>query len=184
MMSFRVKFLSKLALLAAFAVFSMAAMAQDNSKPADPGSAATQDNTPHKGFGKHGREGFGGRHDGPGGMMGELRGIDLTDTQKQQIHSIMESNKPDQATMDQVRTLMEAKRNGTITPEQQEQLTAFKQQSREKAESIHQQIQSILTPEQIAQIEKNKREMKERWEKRRQEREQNNQQAPAKPTDN
>ena len=182
-MSLRAKFLSILALFAAFAVFSMSATAQDTTPPAKDGTAATQ-KPDGKGFGRRGhREMFRGHH---GAMMGGLRGINLTDAQKQQIHSIMESNKPDQATMDQMRTLMEAKRNGTITAEQQEQLKAFRQQGKAKAESIHQQIQSILTPEQIAQIEKNKAERKERWEKRRELREQNKQTTPPadKPTNN
>jgi Spy/CpxP family protein refolding chaperone len=86
--------------------------------------------------------------------------------------------------MDQMHTLMEAKRDGTITPEQQEQLKTLRQQGKEKAQSIHQQIQAILTPEQIAQIEKNKQERKERWEQRRQQGEPNKPQTPDKPTDN
>lgn len=182
-MLLRSRFLSMVALLAAFGAFSMAAMAQDDSKPADQG-AVTQDKTQRRGFGKHGREGF---RQGPGRMMGELRGITLTDGQKQQIHAIMESNKPDQASMDQMRTLMEAKRGGTLTAEQQEQLKAIKQQGRTRAESIHQQIQSILTPDQIAQIEKNKQERKQRFEERRQkwqERKTDPQPAPDKPVDN
>ena len=178
-MSLRVKLLSKLVLLAAFAAFSTAAMAQNTSTTPNP----TPDNAPQKGFGRHHGDGFFGGPGGPWGMMGELRGVNLTDTQKQQIHSIFESNKPDQATMDQMRTLMEAKRDGTITPEQKEQFKTFRQQRLAKAESINQQIRSILTPDQLGQIEKNKQEMKERFEQRRQMREQTKP-TPDKPTDN
>lgn len=183
-MSLKVKLLSKLALLAVFAAFTVAAMAQDNSKPTDQGAVGTQDNAPRKGFGRHGGGDFHGPHGGPGMMMGELRGITLTDAQKQQIHTIMETNKPDQASMEQMRTLMEARRAGTLTADQKEQFKTIRQQGRAKAESVHQQIQSILTSDQIAQIEKNKQERKERFEKRRLEREQKAPTVTEKPTDN
>jgi protein CpxP len=121
----------------------------------------------------------GGRH----GMFG-LHGVDLTDAQKQQIKSIMDSNKPDQATMEEMKTLGQAKRYGTQTGDQQTRLKALRDQGRAKRESIHQQILSILTPEQREKLEAQKKENRERWEQRKQMREQNKQAAPDKPADN
>jgi len=99
----------------------------------------------------------------------------------------MESNKPDQASMDQMRTLMEAKRNGTLTAEQKDQLKAIRQNGEAKHKAVHEQIMAVLTPEQLQQVEQNKQEMKKRMEERRQMREQRQATPPAapdKPTDN
>jgi Spy/CpxP family protein refolding chaperone len=164
-MALRSKFLSTLSILAALAVFSLAAMAQDTT-PATPGSPAPGTKGPHRGFGgPEGRRGPGGRD---GMMMGELRDINLTDAQKQQIHTIMENNKPDQAQMEQMRSLMDAKRNGTLTADQEAQLKAFRQERMAKGKQIHDQIMAVLTPEQIQQVEQHKKEMKEHWEQKQQ----------------
>lgn len=178
-MSLKNKFLSVAALTVAVGAFSVAASAQDSS-------ATSQDNTQkverrEKGFGKgmHG-----GRHGKRGGMMRGLRGIELTDAQKEQMRAIREANRPDEATKIELRTLVEAKRNGTLTADQQERLQLLKQQSREKAQAIHQQMLAILTPEQLQQLEQKKQEMKQRWEERRQMRRQNAPQSTEKPTDN
>lgn len=185
-MSLQAKFLSTLTLFAAFAAFSTAAMAQDASQQPTQDSTVKQKKSDRKGFGmdKPRGEGFRGKHrGGKGGMMFGLRGVNLTDAQKGQMRSIRESNRPDPATMQQMRSLMQAKRDGTITAEQQEQFKTLRQQAREKGESVHQQIMAIFTPEQLQQIEQNKQEMKKRFEERRQMREQNKP-VPDKPTDN
>src|SRR4051812_29476067 len=99
-----------------------------------------------------------------GGMMRMFHDLDLTDAQKTQIHSIMEANKPDQATMEEFRTLRKAKEDGTLTAEQQDRLTALRGQQKEKMQSIHSQIMAVLTPDQIAKLEKEKQERKQNWE--------------------
>lgn len=185
-MSLKNKFLSVTALTVAVGAFSVMASAQDSS------AAASQDNTQkvekrERGFGKRGGFGKGmqgGKFGKRGGMMHGLRGIELTDTQKEQFRAIREANRPDEATRTEMRSLMEAKRAGTLTAEQQERLQAFKQQNREKAQAVHQQIMAILTPEQLQQLEQKKAEMKQRWEERRQMRRQNAPQSTEKPTDN
>jgi Spy/CpxP family protein refolding chaperone len=116
------------------------------------------------------RKGFrGGKR---GGILGELRGIELTDVQKEQIRSIMEANRPDPATMEEMRTLMKAKRDGTITAEQEERFRFLKNQTFEKSQLVRQQVLAILTPEQRQQIEQKKEEMRQKWEQRRQLRQQ------------
>jgi len=74
-----------------------------------------------------------------------------------------------------MKTLFEAKRNGTLTADQQERMKTLKQQAREKGAAVHQQILAILTPEQLQQLEAKKAEMKQRREERKQQRLQNQQ---------
>ena len=153
-MSLKFKVISAVSLAGAIALFSGASMAQDGSGTPAPGGERHQ-------RGDHdGR--FGGRR-GPGGdrIMGELRGVQLTDAQKQQIKSIMDANKPDQSQFEQMRTLMEAKRNGTLTADQETQLKTFHEQQRTKMKSIHDQIFAILTPDQQTQVKKNRDEMEQ-----------------------
>lgn len=153
----------------ALAVFAFAAIAsaQDNSTTTQPDNSQKQE----RNWGKHrGGEGFGGMR--RGGMW-ELQGLNLTDAQKAQIKSIHDTNRPDDATMQQMKTLIEAKRSGTITPEQTEQLKTLRKQQRDKMESVHQQVLSVLTPEQRQQLDQKREEMKKRWEERRQQRQQN-----------
>jgi protein CpxP len=104
----------------------------------------------------------GGMRHGRG--MGGLRGIDLTDAQKSQIKALHEANKPSAEAMEEMKALHMAKRNGTITADQQTRLDAIKADAKAKRQSVHDQMMSILTPEQKAQIEKRKTEMKARRE--------------------
>jgi len=120
-----------------------------------------------KGEGKH----HGMRHKGRHGGMRFLHGLNLTDAQKEQIRSIRESNKPDAAVMQEMRSIHEAKKAGTeITAEQKERVKVIREQMQAKMQSVHEQIMGVLTAEQKAQIEAKKAEMKLRKEERRQKR--------------
>ncbi len=165
-MSLKNNFLSVLAVAIAVVGFSTFTLAQDSSTTA-PNSDRSEKRMKGEGRGEHqgkfGREGQGGRH---GGMMRMLHGLDLTEAQKTQIHAIFEANKPDQATREEAKTLAQAKRAGTITPEQQERLTALKTQGMEKMRSVHGQIIAILTPDQVTKLEQKKAEMQQRMQNR------------------
>src|SRR5260221_12241575 len=105
-MSFRAKFITTVALGAAFAMFSVAAMAQNTTPTTNPDGTAVPQKFERKGFGRGAhREGFRGGPDGDRGMMGMMRGINLTDAQQEQIRSIRESNRPDPATLEELKTL-------------------------------------------------------------------------------
>jgi Spy/CpxP family protein refolding chaperone len=163
-MSFKNKLFSALTMAFAVVAFSTFAMAQETTK-------TDSDNIQKREWRKGGkRDGFGKgfRRGGRGGFMRDLRGIELSDAQKQQIRTIMESNRPDQATMEEMKTLHQAKREGTLTADQQERMKVLRQQAREKGGALHQQILAVLTPEQLQQVEKNKLEMKQRREERKQ----------------
>src|SRR5258706_856294 len=163
-MSLKNKLFSILTIAVATVAFSVFTFAQDDKTTTTTPNAVEK---PGREFGKReGGEhrGFGERRGGP--EMGMLHGINLTDAQKTQIHSILEANKPDQASMEEVHTLAKAKRDGTITADQQARLTALRTQAQEKGKAVHEQIEAVLTPEQKAQIEQRKQEMKQRFENR------------------
>lgn len=159
-----------------FAVVALSSfvMAQDNRTTTTP-----QDNT-QKTERREGRRGF-GKRDGGGmhrggrdfGMRG-LRELNLTDAQKEQIRTIMESKRANmearQTQHEEVRQIMEAKRSGTITADQQARLKALHQQRKAEMRQTHEQILAILTPEQKAQLEQLKQERKQRREEFRQKR--------------
>ena len=173
-MSFKNKLFSVLTLAVAMVAFSVFTFAQDDKTTTTTTPTDKVDHAGKRGdreFGKRkgGREGFEGRRGGFG-MMGGLRGINLTDAQKAQIKSIHEANKPDPSVMTEMRNIMQAKRDGTITADQQARLKALRKQGFVKGKSVHDQILGVLTAEQKAQIEQRKQEMKQRFEKRRQER--------------
>jgi periplasmic protein CpxP/Spy len=174
------RFSSILTVAIAVFAFSTFTLAQENkaTTPA-PEKEKTEKHFKGKGhgFGRHGGErGFGHRH---GGMMRMMHGLNLSEAQKTQIHSIMEANKPDQTTRDEMHTLFEAKRSGTITTEQQARLDAIKEQTKAKAKDVHEQMMNVLTAEQKAQIEQKKAEMKQRREEFRKQRELRKQTQPA-----
>src|SRR3954471_22252553 len=125
-MSLKFKFISTVSLAGAIALFSGASFAQDSTTTAP----ATGDKVENHHRGDHGvrggkgefagrrggREGFGGHR---GGMFGMMKGIQLTDAQKAQLKALREQNKPDQATRQEMHTLMVAVHDGSSTPEQQ-----------------------------------------------------------------
>lgn len=132
--------------------------------------------------GRHGKRGMGGRG------RGMLRGLDLSEAQKTQLRAIHEANKPSQEVREEMRSVLMAKRAGTITADQQLRIDTLKTQGKEKHRAVKAQIAEILTPEQKAQIETKKAEMKVRMQERRQQRELRKATAPAatsdKPKDN
>jgi protein CpxP len=96
-----------------------------------------------------------------------LRGIELTDVQKDQIKTIREANKLDPSIREEMKTIMQARRAGTLTEDQKLRMETLRAQAKQHADIVRIQIESILTPEQKQQLETRKQEMKERMEKRR-----------------
>lgn len=161
------KFVSALTLAFAVLGLTIFVSAQDKSSTTD--DSARPEKHERRGFGRKG-EGRGehgkGMRGGPGRhMMRGLHGLDLTDAQKEQVRGIMESKRAGfEQTREQLRPLHEAKRNGTITAEQQTQLDTLRTQMRQDGEATHQQILGILTPEQRTKLEERKAEMQKRRE--------------------
>lgn len=189
----KIKFNMVAVFILALGVFAGAAFAQDTTTTPKQDNTQKQDKFERRGgFGKRGGGGFrGGMRGGHEGMLRMFRDLNLTDDQKAQIKTILDSNKPDQAQMDQMKAIREARKNGTqLTDDQKAQLKANREAQRTKMESVHQQILAVLTPEQKAQLDAKHQEMQQR----RQNRQLRRQGAPgtdkpadkpaAKPTDN
>jgi Spy/CpxP family protein refolding chaperone len=147
-MSLRTKFFAGIIAISAFAVASYA----QEAKPEVKADGAKVER-------KHGPGMFGGRMGQFG--RGGLFGIELTDAQKEQIRKIHWANVPDKAAIEELRTLMKAKWEGTLTDAQKARIDALKAEAMTKAKTTHEQILAVLTPEQKAQLEQRKQEMKQ-----------------------
>lgn len=181
-MSLKSKFVSVFASGLVLGSFAIVASAQSSDSTTPPAAKmGTEKAAGHegRGFRRHGGFGKGMRGgDGFRGMRG-LMGVELTDAQKTQIKQIHEANRPDQATMDELKAIHEARRSGTeLTDDQKARVKTLRDQMRTRAESVNQQVLAILTPEQRQQIETRKAEMEKRREEHRQMREQKRQALP------
>jgi protein CpxP len=183
-MSFKRKFVSSLGVAAVTAAFSVVSFAQETTTTTP--AAPTKIDRKGKRGGFEGR-GFGGGHFGKRGGFGGfgLRGfrdLNLTDAQKAQIKAIREANKPDQALFTELRTIREARRNGqTLTDAQKDRIKAIRDQQASKMKSVHEQILNVLTAEQKATLETRKTEMRQRFEQRKQNRQDRKAGRPAAP---
>ncbi|HEX8736222.1 MAG TPA: Spy/CpxP family protein refolding chaperone [Pyrinomonadaceae bacterium] len=173
-MSLKRKILTGITSGLAVAALSSFAMAQDNRTMTQPDNQKSERKWEKRGDGERrgGRFGRGERRGGGFGLHG-LRQLNLTDAQKEQIRTIMESKRgnreANQTQREELRQIIEAKHSGTITAEQEARLKAFRSERREQMRQTHEQILAILTPEQKTQLEQ----MKQERQKRRQEFRQN-----------
>ncbi len=165
-MSYKQKLVSAVAAGFAVVSFSAFASAQDNQTNQPNDTMQRQERRERRGgFDKR------GEHRGGGKMgMRELRGLNLTDAQKQQVQQIMEANrgKGNPAEFQEMRQLSQAKRDGTITEDQKLRLRTLKQQMRRNMEQTQQQVLAILSVEQRTQLEQLKTERREKMQERRQ----------------
>ncbi len=176
-MTFKRKIISALTAGTAIIAFSSFVSAQETTKTDNPTPTPKQERKMRKGeFGKRGfGKGMRGGRRGGMMMMG-FRGLNLTDEQKAQIKTIMETNRASHnVNREEMKTIMMAKRDGTITADQQQKLDAFRTQMKANAELTHQQVLNVLTAEQRAQLDARKAEMKQRREERQQMRQQRKQ---------
>lgn len=164
-MSFKRNISSLLAVAGATVLVAGGAFAQEATSP-----TVTDKKADGQFKGEGGGRKFGKRH-GFGMRGGFFRGLNLTDAQKEQIKQIREANKPTGENFEAIRALHKAKRDGTITADQEAQLKAFREQRRANAKQVREQLLAILTPEQKAQLEQRKAEMKQRREEFKQKRE-------------
>lgn len=162
-MSLKRNFSFFLTAVAGAVVFAGSAMAQETTAPkADDKAGHHQKGDRKFGRGQFGHHRFGKHRGFGGGMM--FRDLNLTDAQKEQIKQIREANKPNKADFEAIRPLMEAKRSGTITADQEAQLKAFRDARQAKAQTVRDQILAVLTAEQKATLELKKAEMKQKRE--------------------
>jgi protein CpxP len=180
-MSLKNKILTTAALTLAVGAFSTFASAQTGGDSTTDSNVQKQERREGRGFGRRGGFDKGMRGDKRGGGkfgMHGLRGIELTDAQKEQVRTIMESNRAaNQATFEEFRALRKAKRSGTLDATQQTRLETLKAQMKQNAEATQAQVLAVLTAEQRTQLEQRKQEMQQKRQQRREMK--RNRQAPA-----
>lgn len=171
-MSLKQKFVSAVTLVFAIVTLTVFASAQEKSTAPGSDSTQSQDKIDRRGP-RPGRDGEGrgpGMHGprGPEMMLRALHEVGLTDAQKEQIHTILESKRGDLEKLhDQLRELGRAKHEGTLTAEQDTQFNALREEMRTKAEATHQEILGVLTTEQRTKLDQIKQEMDQRRKERR-----------------
>jgi|ERR1051325_8282508 Spy/CpxP family protein refolding chaperone len=88
-----------------------------------------------------------------------LRQLNLTDQQKQQARTIMQTNRQsDQAQREELRQLMQKRRAGTLDATGEARAKELRGELRVKRESTRTQLAAILTPEQKAKLEEMRKE--------------------------
>ena len=180
-MALRKKLFTTTTLAVALGAFGVFASAQTTETPKADGTKTEKFERRGGRGGEFGKRG--GMHHGGHGMrggMGMLRGIELTDAQKEQIKAIHEANKPsgeNKALFDQIRETRKA--GGTISEDQKAQLKQLRDARKANMQAVHQQILGVLTPEQVAQLEAKKAERKLRREEHREKRQEMRQQRKA-----
>ena len=120
-------------------------------------SSQTQNPTPgaqqRRGFGQMNRRRAMRRRTMMGGI-GALRQLNLTDAQKQQARTIVQSNFSNtKATREELAKLRNQRREGTLTPEGMARAKELRQQFQESRKGVRNQLAGILTPEQKAKLE-------------------------------
>lgn len=113
---------------------------------------------------KRGRMGRGHGQRMRGRGLRGLRRLDLSDAQRQQFRSIREAHRNrTKAQREELRQLFQARRQGgTLTAEQEARARQLHGELRQTGESVRGEMLAVLTPEQRAQLEKSRQEMKER----------------------
>jgi len=167
-MSIGRKFFSFVALVFAFSAFSTFTVAQETSEKKTDSADKTKVEGRKGRMGRHGRSGFRVRRGGRIMLRG-LRGLNLTESQRSQIKTLLETNKiGQQPNREEMRSLHMKFRDGTATEDDKTRMQELRAQNREAADQVKNSVLAVLTPEQLQQLEQMKAERKQRMEERRQ----------------
>jgi Spy/CpxP family protein refolding chaperone len=162
-MSFKRKLIPAISLALAVGTFTTFVSAQDSSANTQQDSVKKERKFERRGDGFRGGKGMrGGKHGGDRMMMRGLRQLNLSDAQKEQVKTIFESSKPNQALFEEMRGLMQKKRDGSITEQEQNRFKEIKTQMRASAEQTRNAVLAVLTAEQRAQLDQMKQEKRQR----------------------
>jgi len=147
----RIKFASAALALGLLTTFGAVGQAQQTGTQ-NPNEGPGQKRGEDRGF-RRGPQ----RDDGFG--PGFLRELNLTDDQKQQVHTIIEQNFANsKATRAELRQLGEKRRQGTLTTEEEARARTLHEQMRASMKETETKIASVLTPEQKTKLEELRKE--------------------------
>ena len=134
------------ALILSLGACSATALAQQ-PQPSSPAVSAQQP-------GRNGLPRRGMRRRARIGRQRALAQINLTDPQKQQVRSILQTQAENTKTQrEELLQLMQQSRTGTLTPEGQARAKELRQQLMESRKGVHTQMQNVLTAEQKAKLQ-------------------------------
>jgi protein CpxP len=153
------------------AVFGMGMVVNAQDAPAKTAPEKTEKKQRMEGRGERfGKRGGHGMHRGGfGPMLRGLRQLDLTDAQKNQIKTLMETHRTtNQPLMEEMKTLMMKKRDGTITDADKARMEEMHTGMKASGDQLRATVLGLLTPEQNQKLEQMKAEREERMEMRKQ----------------
>jgi Spy/CpxP family protein refolding chaperone len=94
------------------------------------------------------------RHGRMPGLFGAFRQLNLTDQQRQQVRSIMQTQfQSTQSQRQELGQLMQKRSAGTLTADDEARLKALRMQLRQAEQGVHAQLLAVLTPEQKTQLQ-------------------------------
>jgi Spy/CpxP family protein refolding chaperone len=128
---------------------SATVLAQQTQSPTPGASTQTAQQPGSAGLARRGE-----RRRGRGGRQRALAEINLTDSQKQQVRAIIQTQAQNtQPQREELRQLRQQWRTGTLTPEGQARAKELRQQLRDSRKGVHSQMKTILSAEQKAQLQ-------------------------------
>jgi len=86
-------------------------------------------------------------------------GIQLTDAQKAQIKQIGTQGAPNPSLVKELRTIMGYRKNGPLSEAQKARAKDIQQQMQTKKKTTREQVLNVYTPEQKAQMQKNREDL-------------------------
>lgn len=128
---------------------------------------------------KGGRMGFRGGH---GGVVKGLSKVDLTEPQRSQIKTLIETHKNGQMPFyEEMRALKMKMRDGSASEGDKIRMQELRASSEASADELRISILSVLTPDQVQKLEQIKAERQQKMQERRQRWLERKQKAPAAP---
>ncbi len=159
-------------MIASLAVFSVAVIAQEKGETKKDGAERTKKEWRMGGErfkgekGRYGKRGFRGGH---GGMVRGLHKLELTEPQRSQIKTLMETQKNVQMPFHiEMRALKMKMRDGSATEGDRIRMKEMHTALKESNDQLRTSILGVLTPDQLQKLEQMKVEREQMMEQRRQ----------------
>jgi protein CpxP len=144
-------------------------LAQDAPTKANPDKIEKKDRMERRGegFRMQGRRGM--RHMEGMRMLRGIHQLDLTDAQKDQIKTLMSTHRTtNQPLMEEMRTLMEKRRDGTFSDADKARIEEIHSSMKASGDQLRATVLGLLTPEQNQKLEQMKAEREQRMQERKQ----------------